>query len=156
MVVSLRAHLACGCLPRSYFLDSDKVNAQYTPEFLAQRRADLEKWMQRLHKIPCVACFPVFLSFLEADKTESLKTFSNGLVPVLKGVGPDGHFSLPQSFSHTKMVSRSGAGDPGRGDPGAGEVAHGEPALEAHLPPALGKIPDSRTPPCTSRLVVLD
>jgi len=72
-----------------YFLDSDKVNAQYTPEFLAQRRADLEKWMQRLHKIPCVACFPVFLSFLEADKTESLKTMSDGLVPVLKGVTLD-------------------------------------------------------------------
>jgi hypothetical protein len=74
---------------RSYFLDTDKVNAQYTPEFLAQRRADLEKWMQRLHKIPCVACFPVFLSFLEADKTESLKTMSDGLVPVLKGVTLD-------------------------------------------------------------------
>lgn len=59
-----------------YFLTSDKVNAQYTPEFLAQRRADLEKWMQRVHRIPCVACFPVFLSFLEADKNEVLKRWA--------------------------------------------------------------------------------
>jgi ribosomal protein S18 acetylase RimI-like enzyme len=87
------AHRALGralpVLVCRYFLDTDKVNAQYTPEFLAQRRADLEKWMQRLHKIPCVACFPIFLSFLEADKTESLKTYSSGLVPVLKGVTLD-------------------------------------------------------------------
>lgn len=75
--------------PNRYFLESEKVNAQYTPEFLAQRRADLEKWMQRLHKIPCIACYPIFLSFLEADKNESLKTFSNGLVPVMKGVTLD-------------------------------------------------------------------
>jgi hypothetical protein len=62
------------CLRCRYFLSSEKVNAQYTPEFLAQRRQDLEVWIKRLHRIPCVACFPVYLSFLEADKNESLKT----------------------------------------------------------------------------------
>ena len=45
--------------------------------------------MQRLHKIPCIACFPLFLSFLEADKNDSLKIYSDGLVPVLKGVTLD-------------------------------------------------------------------
>lgn len=72
-----------------YFLTTDKVNAQYTPEFLAQRRADLEKWMQRVHRIPCVACFPVFLSFLEADKNDILKRWADGITPVIKGVTLD-------------------------------------------------------------------
>jgi hypothetical protein len=72
-----------------YFLSTDKVNAQYTPEFLAQRRADLEKWMQAIHRKPCVACFPVFLSFLEADKNEALKRWSDGITPVIKGVTLD-------------------------------------------------------------------
>lgn len=75
-----------------YFLSTEKVNAQYTPEFLAQRRQDLEQWMQRLHRIPCVACFPVFLSFIEADKNEAMKTYITGppeIAPVIKGVTLD-------------------------------------------------------------------
>ena len=91
MYVANQLTLACAPCYR-YFLSSDKVNAQYTPEFLAQRKADLEAWMQRLHRIPCIACFPIFLSFLEADKNESLKTYIAGppeISPVIKGVTLD-------------------------------------------------------------------
>jgi len=68
-----------------WFLPGEKVNAQYTPEFLGRRRKDLSVYMKKLHSVPCISTFPVFLNFIEAIDKEELKTWSGGLKPVIKG-----------------------------------------------------------------------